>query len=170
MKNNPNIIRSITVSYYRSINKQRIRNVMPLNIVTGGNDAGKSNLLRALNLFFTERDEFGNDFNFEREFSKNRLQTVRAESVKGKQFIKIDVEFNCANAFPKTLPDRVTVTKKWSRDSKVPTVTNNLQSHIDRGKLNTTIRKAEGSLSRFLGAIEFHYIPAIKDNLIFQKN
>lgn len=168
MKNNPNIINKVTISYYRSFDKVILKEIKPINIITGSNDVGKSNLLRALNLFFNEKDEFGQDFNFQKDFSKNRLLTVQKESVKGKQFIRMDVEFNCKNAFPSTLPNKFTVTKRWTRDSVKPVMSHSLQRQIDTGKLQTTIAKAEGSLSKFLNQIEFHYIPAIKDDQLFR--
>lgn len=168
MKNNPNIISKATIYYYRSIDKSILKNIKPVNVITGGNDVGKSNLLRALNLFFNEKDEFGNEFNFQKEFSKNRLSVVQKESVKGQQFIRIDIEFDCRDAFKTTLPDKFIVSKKWTRDSPQPTMTHNLQRLIDTGKLKTTIAKAQGSLSRFLNSIEFHYIPAIKDENLFK--
>ncbi|MFY7671572.1 AAA family ATPase [Tenacibaculum sp. MEBiC06402] len=51
------IIKSIRIKYFRSILNTTRGNIkyLPtkdLNIIVGSNDAGKSNYLRALNLFF----------------------------------------------------------------------------------------------------------------------
>ncbi|KQZ50478.1 hypothetical protein ASD54_09595 [Rhizobium sp. Root149] len=156
------------VKYFRSISSQRIRECKPVNIITGSNDIGKSNLLRALNLFFNEKDEHGKDIVFRDEFSHSRLDAVRRESVKGRQFIQIEIEFNCQDSFQKTLPPRFKVRKTWFRDSKTPNLTHDLERHIALGSLQTTKNKAEGSLQRFLNSIVFTYLPAIKDKNIFQ--
>lgn len=168
MRKNPNLINSVEVKYFRSINSQRIRDCKPVNIITGSNDIGKSNLLRALNLFFNEKDEHGSEIVFRDEFSHSRLDAVRRESVKGRQFIQIEVEFNCQDSFQKTLPPRFKVRKTWYRDSKTPNLTHDLDRHIALGTLQTTKNKAEGSLQRFLNSIVFTYLPAIKDRNIFQ--
>ncbi|KIV66969.1 Putative ATP/GTP-binding protein [Rhizobium sp. UR51a] len=168
MRKNPNLINSVEVKYFRSINSQRIRECKPVNIITGSNDIGKSNLLRALNLFFNEKDEHGADIVFRDEFSHSRLDAVRRESVKGRQFIQIEVEFNCQDSFQKTLPPRFKVRKTWYRDSKTPNLSHDLDRHLANGSLQTTKNKAEGSLQRFLNSIVFTYLPAIKDRSIFQ--
>ena len=166
----PNIINSISIRYFRSINSIDIRNVQQINVFTGSNDAGKSNFIRALNLFFNEKDDNGNHINFVENFSHSRLEAVRKESIKGKQFIQIEIEFNCKNAFANTLPNRFKVKKAWYRDTKgaPDRVSNNLRHYIDKGILDTSINKAEGSLSKFLNSIKFSYVPAIKDKGFFK--
>jgi AAA15 family ATPase/GTPase len=142
MRKNPNLINSVEVKYFRSINSQRIRECKPVNIITGSNDIGKSNLLRALNLFFNEKDEHDAEIVFREEFSHSRLDAVRKESVKGRQFIQIEVEFNCQDSFQKTLPSRFKVRKTWYRESKTPNITHDLERHITLGSLHTTNNKA----------------------------
>ncbi|MGO4124916.1 ATP-dependent endonuclease [Inquilinus sp. YAF38] len=169
MKKLPNIIRSIDIKYYRSINTCKLRNCSEFNIITGKNDVGKSNLLRALNLFFNESAPSGEPITFEEEFSHIRLDQVRKNSVKGKQFIQISIEFNRGKFFLATLPEKFRVTKTWYRDSLYPFITHDLAARIKSGQVDTTIPKAQSSLSRFLGRIEFNYIPAIKDNQTFSE-
>jgi predicted ATPase len=168
MKKNPNVIKNIEIKYFRSINSQRIRECKPINVITGPNDVGKSNLLRALNLFFYEKNELGQEIIFQDESSHSRLNQVRQESIKGKQFIQIEIEFNRQDSFLKTLPVNFKVKKTWYRESSAPIVSNNLDQYLTQGKLSTTKTKAEASLRRFLGSIVFTYIPAIKDKGIFQ--
>lgn len=165
-----NLIHSVTIKYFRSINTVKIKNFSQVNIFTGGNDIGKSNLVRALKLFFDETNESGKPIDFTEEFSHSRLDVVRKDSVKGKQFIQIEVEFNCEGAFQKTLPKRFKVKKTWYRATKGPPnkTDNNLQTFIDNGSLKTSITRAEGSLQRFLGAIVFTCVPAIKDRSFFR--
>ncbi|WP_350147742.1 AAA family ATPase [Pyruvatibacter sp.] len=46
------LIKEIEIAYFRSLYKERIRHVEDMNIFFGRNDSGKSNVVRALNLFF----------------------------------------------------------------------------------------------------------------------
>jgi len=64
-----------------------------MNVVFGRNDSGKSNLLRALNLFFNEETEPGRgEIDFGLDFSDIRRDAAKA--AKGRQFIAIRVDFN----------------------------------------------------------------------------
>lgn len=168
MRKIANIIRSVSIKYYRSINSERLSDLKQINIITGSNDVGKSNVIRALKLFFDGTNDRGQAIDFYEEFSHSRLQVVRQESVKGKQFIQIEVEFNCQGAFEKTLPNRFKVRKTWFKDPAIPPrIDNDLDKHIKAGKIQTSPTKAEGSLQRFLGSIQFTYVPAIKDRQFF---
>ena len=77
------LIRKIEIQYFRSIYWQSITDVSGLNILTGKNDAGKSNVLKALNLFFNNQTDFGVEFDFSKDFNLDRLEQVRKETVKG---------------------------------------------------------------------------------------
>lgn len=46
-------IESVKISKFRSIGQNELFNTSELNIISGSNDSGKSNYLKALNLFFT---------------------------------------------------------------------------------------------------------------------
>lgn len=46
------MIEKIEIQYFRSIYRISFTNVSSINILTGKNDVGKSNVLKALNLFF----------------------------------------------------------------------------------------------------------------------
>lgn len=167
MQQYTNFIRAAEVKYYRSINSSKVRNCCSFNIITGPNDVGKSNFLRALNLFFNHVSPTGEEIDFTEEFSHKRLEVVRKESVKGKQFIQVIVEFNRGPFFPNTLPPKFKVIKTWHRDSLVPTMSDDLPGQISSGKLNTTISKARTSLQKFLNRIRYTYVPAIKDQDTF---
>ncbi|MGQ6388546.1 AAA family ATPase, partial [Serratia sp. IR-2025] len=78
------MIRLISVKNFRSIQN----NVIPIEEITtfvGKNDAGKSNILRCLNLFFNgETDqrtpyEFGADFNINAKVHKQRAKEIVIE-------------------------------------------------------------------------------------------
>ena len=65
------IIDSIEIINFRSIVRlEKGLTMNHLNIIVGQNDIGKSNLLKALNLFFNGQTEIGNTFRFLDDFSK----------------------------------------------------------------------------------------------------
>jgi predicted ATP-dependent endonuclease of OLD family len=71
------IIESIRIKYFRSIlnttrgNQTHIK-ANDLNLIIGSNDAGKSNYLRALNLFFNNQSESNTTFSFWKDYSIQR--------------------------------------------------------------------------------------------------
>jgi len=83
------VIKRIEIQYFRSIYNIVIKDFSDLNMLSEKNDVGKSNILKALNLFFNNEVESGKEFIFADNFNLSRLQEVRKDSVKGKQFIKL---------------------------------------------------------------------------------
>ena len=65
-------ISSIRIKNFRSIRNELITS-KDFNIFVGLNDAGKSNVLKALNLFFTGETDYGKKFSFSNDFE---IQTV----------------------------------------------------------------------------------------------
>lgn len=161
------VIKRIEIQYFRSIYSATIKEIGDINILTGKNDVGKSNVLKALNLFFNNKIEIDNEFNFEENFNLKRLEEVRSNSIKGKQFIRIKVTFNRGDASEKTLPSTFSVTKKWYRNDVFPSeVKNDVELRMKTEKKKYTER-SKTSLTRFLNRIKFFYIPAIKDKSIY---
>src|SRR5690606_28918779 len=103
------LITKIKIDYYRSFNSIIVKDLKDLNIFSGKNDIGKSNILKALDTFFNK-----NKINFSEDYNKARLTEVR-ESIKGKQFIKITIDFKNPGTY-KTLPTEFNVTKSWDKD------------------------------------------------------
>ena len=99
-------IEKIEIQYFRSIYRETITGLKLLNVFTGKNDAGKSNVLKALNLFFNNETDTETPFSFVDDYNFQRLREVRRESIKGKQYIQIKVTFIRGNRFEKTLPER----------------------------------------------------------------
>jgi hypothetical protein len=68
------LIRSIEIAYLRSIHRLRIASLGDLTVFSGANDVGKSNILRALNLFFNNKVNWGEPIDFYQDFSRRRLE------------------------------------------------------------------------------------------------
>ncbi len=168
-------INSIEIKFFRSIYQVKIKNIKHLNIFSGLNDSGKSNLLKALNLFFNNQPDINLEFNFKRDFSKKRLQEVRKESIKGRQFIAIKIEFIRGKQFEMSLPEKFWIRKTWHRYSNIPEITNNIKLRykisnpgIDDKILRKKMTAANQSLMKFLNKIQFEYIPAIKSGVVHE--
>jgi predicted ATP-dependent endonuclease of OLD family len=70
MKNTNKVsIKTISIKHFRSITSVNI-SADKLNIFVGLNDVGKSNILKALNLFFNGETDYNQGFVFEKDFSK----------------------------------------------------------------------------------------------------
>lgn len=161
------MIERIEIQYFRSIYSIVITNTRDLNIFTGKNDVGKSNILRALNLFFNNCIVEEGDYQFQGNYNLQRLEEVRRDTIKGKQFIQVKLTFRRGKQYEKTLPEKFTVTKKWNRDSLTPQISDNIEQQLTKqGRVyNDRVR---ASLTRYLNRIKYIYVPAIKDKHIFE--
>ena len=62
-------IKSVHIRNFRSIVDETI-NLTDFNCFVGKNDSGKSNVLKALNLFFNGETDFNTAFDFESDYSQ----------------------------------------------------------------------------------------------------
>ena len=98
-------IASIRIKNFRSIRNETIA-AKDFNIFVGLNDAGKSNVLKALNLFFTDETDYGKKFSFENDFSY--LFPKTSHSTKE---IRITIKFEIPDTY--TDSGEYTWTKVW---------------------------------------------------------
>ena len=157
------IINSIRIEYYRSLKNISIKNINHLNVFSGVNDVGKSNVLKALDTFFNK-----SKLHFIDDYNKERLTEVKRDSIKGKQFIKISLEFNNTGTYS-TLPKKFTVSKSWDREGNIiESNKDNLETLVKAGKLaKDKLKTSRTSLTKFLNKIRFTYVPAIRDEHFF---
>jgi predicted ATP-dependent endonuclease of OLD family len=150
-------INKIVIKYFRSVYNLNFENISEtLTVFTGKNDVGKSNILRALNLFFNGETDVSEKILFERDFSKIRKKEIKEKS-KERQLISIAIEFKSPSSYA-SLPRTFWVTKIFDRY-------NQIQIILD----NTIPTRSQASVTRFLNSIEYTYIPAIKDKDTFNQ-
>jgi hypothetical protein len=138
--------------------------------MSGKNDVGKSNILKALNLFFNNQTDFETPLNFKNDFNKDRLNEVKRESIKGKQFISIKITFIPPKNYINSIPGNFTISKTWNRDSVIPIEKNNIDAIAKTYNLNSNKSKAaERSIAKLLGRTRFIYVPAVKDKAFQSK-
>lgn len=178
------LIEKIEIKHFRSFDggklqpKVEIVELNDINIFSGANDSGKSNILRALNLFFNNEISPGVPFDIERDLSKIQIkhsnEKAQAKRDSGKKdvrqkdlWVKIRVYFEKEEGG--VLPERFFVEKTWDKNG----VTSSKKHNIKKNKDSNKARAQEGQLSQFLNNISFEYVPAVKDrqffNLLFKK-
>jgi AAA15 family ATPase/GTPase len=182
-----NIIEKIEIKHFRSFDggkdqvKVKIDNLKDLNIFSGANDSGKSNILRALNLFFNNEISPGIKFDKDRDFSKivaNRFDQdienrKRDEAKKRKianendvdekprelrrsdEVISIKLFFN-NDKKQRGLPEKFWISRSYSQK-------NNFEGEY----IYQTDLKGNAQVTLFLNNFKFEYVPAIKDKSYF---
>lgn len=180
------IISRIEIKHFRSFDggkdkpKVRIDNLKDFNVFSGSNDSGKSNVLRALNLFFNNEISPGVQFDKDRDFSKivaNRFdkdieerKIIEFERItalqelgqnekpkdlrRSDEVISIKLYFNNTNR-QRGLPEFFWISRIYSQK-------NNFQGEYN---YQSDLNKAQ--TTAFLNSFRFEYIPAIKDRLFF---
>jgi predicted ATPase len=145
------IIHRIEINYFRSLYTLSISPANDINIFVGGNDVGKSNILKALNLFFNNAPDLDSTFEFVRDLS--RLREDEARSAKGRATVWIRVTFNNFLGW-RSLPPQFPIKRSWNRYSDLP--------------LDTYPKEIPATtIGRFLNKVAFHYVPAVRGRDIF---
>lgn len=146
------IIKKITIKNFRSIEKIEF-NPKSMSIFVGSNDVGKSNILRALNLFFNNQTDYDTFFDFTNDFTKTANTSKKAKEI----VISLEI-------FPPSnytfVGKYIIWTKKWRIDGWVDeTITDQDKNELpNRSKVPAWLRK-----------IKYRYVPAIKGNEFFSK-
>jgi len=152
------LIDEIEISYFRSFYKARLRGMRDLNVIFGKNDIGKSNIVRALNLFFSGRPEHANQFDFPIDFSDRRAAEAET-SDDVRKFLYVKITFKTPPSFQKSLGTTFSVKRQWTV-SRGTSFHEEFSSNIASNRRHIAVR--------FMNRIKFMYIPAIKDARIFE--
>lgn len=145
------LIQSISIRNFRSIKKDTIV-LNNINIFVGLNDAGKSNYLKALNLFFNNETDYHVQFDFNRDFT--HFYNPKSHEAKT---ISIEIRFSVPSSF------KDSGVYCWKKDWRLS------------GDIEESITQANGekpsSRSRVPGAlrrIKYRYVPAVKSREYFK--
>jgi predicted ATPase len=148
------IIKSVQIRKFRSLKSiTKKLDFAELNIFVGQNDQGKSNLLRALNLFFNNETDMDTRFRFSEDYCyhSNTGKGTRHE-------IRIDLVIDPPKRrFKHAKPLRWT--KRWRQDGSVIEE----RKYISSGEEVPT----RDGVSQWLDKIRYRYIPAIKGQSYF---
>jgi predicted ATP-dependent endonuclease of OLD family len=114
-------VEGLEIRYFRSVWRAKIRDLRDITVFSGKNDVGKSNLLKALNLFFNNRTDWNAPFDFARDFSRVRLNEVRKIPFEENNTFKLqsiygeenDTKKVCLQSFQ--LPERGRATQRFPK-------------------------------------------------------
>lgn len=152
------LLRSIEIDKFRSFDSVTIDQLTPNVVLVGPNNSGKSNVLRALSLYFNEEIEPRSFLDVSRDYH------IPSRQSKKKRQISISVEFELPTAFQmrKGLEDAVSLLgshfwlrKTWSLESFDPALTLS-----KNGEQYQQLTLTEAVTARqFLNLITFRYVP-----------
>ncbi len=152
------LIRSVRVRGFRSIEGVGLGEVSPFTVLVGRNNSGKSNLLRALNLFFADAPEPGGELDF-------AIDHHTIPRRKKKKEIIVDVGFDLsawtppqaiARQLAASLGTSFVLRKKWyltkQREAQ-------LEVSVQKQGEEAFVVIPDDIVRSFLGLVNFRYIP-----------
>ena len=150
-------IEKIEMTKFRSLGESETIESYDLNIFSGGNDSGKSNILKALNLFFNNETDFRTRYFSENDFNK----WFRDNNVRGQRNIEITVKFSKGN-----YRDRNGINKGFSA-KKIYNADGGIESlfyDLDGNEIDLKSNSYKRANAVITERIVFIYIPAVRDN------
>lgn len=171
------IITRVEVKNFRSFlgttqsDKAEILNIVDLNIFSGSNDSGKSNLLRALNLFFNDEIDnvhpfrFNSDFNIFKCDSTHKVIEITIYFIINKREFSISKFYNRDGYrnFEYRFTDKIS--KKEIRIDSRPN-----ENKIRYKDNDAVLSKENGyrrSAIKMIQSVSFSYVPAIREGQFF---
>lgn len=157
----PVSIRRIEITNFRSIQKIVIDSAR-LQIIVGNNDAGKSNILRALNLFFNSQTNPGESFDFSTDYN---IYAAKKYSKKARE-IKVKLLLDIPSSYHATNGNLIEWTKSWRSGGFYDESILGIKSYSGpRGGRRTEKQEipARSNIRQLLNNVKYVYIPAIKD-------
>lgn len=144
-------IKKISIRNFRSIQNCSI-DLSDINILFGKNDAGKSNILKALNLFFNNMTDSQKHYNFEDDFCK-------FHSTPNKKAKEITIELTLQPPKHYKDPQQFIWLKKWRLES--------LDEYESIFRLTNSKKPVSKSSEQWAKKLIYRYVPATKDNSFF---
>lgn len=153
------LIEKIEIHRFRSISDASI-DIEEINIFSGINNSGKSNILRALNLFFNGESGLNQKYDFYKDY--NQAFTGQAG---GKRATRIILHFNKQGKAALSKPFSIMRVFEFGRDAVT-------SYHSTDEKIQKKLEKNDGNINRqfttFLNKIEYFYVPAVRDKAFVQ--
>lgn len=151
------LIRAIEVEKFRSCDSVRLQDVGDVTALVGPNNSGKSNVLRALHLFFNDETDPGVFIDFDVDY---RLGLAS----KKKKSISVCVEFELPDKFrfrkglgpvAELLGRRFWVRKTWTLYLDEPVI----EIREPDGRFRRVVADESDRVTHFLNLISFRYVP-----------
>lgn len=153
------LIQKIEIKNFRSIQSLTVK-PKDLAILVGKNDTGKSNILRALDLFFKKKRLDA------REFTKNHNK-FSIQGQKKAKIIRIKIEVPLPRSYVSNNGDYVIWTRTWQSGKEVK---EKIVGKKHKRPFEKSIAISSSSnVKQFLDNIRYMYVPAIKDTTYFSQ-
>ncbi|OXM43340.1 ATP-dependent nuclease [Amycolatopsis alba] len=157
------LIKTVRVESFRSIRNLNVDDIEGYVPIIGLNSSGKSNILRALNLFFNGLvDERHSNVDMSRDLSDYAPQGK-------KKLISVGVEFNLADGFKVRkqedflkehgLKDQIAIQRTWTIDPQGQGIADSFSFGPSLDKLQNADPSQVPNLALFTRAVTFRYIP-----------
>ncbi|PIP17642.1 MAG: hypothetical protein COX43_03205 [Parcubacteria group bacterium CG23_combo_of_CG06-09_8_20_14_all_35_9] len=154
------IIDKIEIKKFRSIYNEKI-SLNSLTIFSGKNNSGKSNVLKALNLFFNSKSSFDQEYQHERDYNKAYTAFAR-----GKREIEISLYFKGQGK--SALKEKFSIYRRFVKGEM-----GGYEYHSNDKSIQAEIDKKNGKITReftrFRNKLEYFYIPAIRDRFFIKQ-
>lgn len=148
----PSFIQKIEIKNFRSIERCELSDINSILLLVGRNDSGKSNLLKALNLFFNNETDHNTPFSFEDDFCRfSKVTSKKASEISITLTIKPPDRFLDGEVFEWK--------KIWRKNSQLP-----VMDSIQRGGKDLLPKT---KIPEWARKIVYRYIPAIKSESYF---
>jgi len=150
-----NLIQSVSIRCFRSIRDGQLENVDAFCVLSGLNNSGKSNFLRALNAFFNGVVERGNPIEIDRDYFRPEVRAKKKKVIRITVHFKLPKEFKFRSKLENVeslLTREFRITKEWKRGEPEPLIYLN-DSEDPVGA------EEKQKVHAFLGLISFRYIP-----------
>lgn len=155
------VISKVEINNFRSIYRLEVEGLSHVNIFSGLNDVGKSNVIKALNLFFNNQVDWHTDLEFERD--TNTFHASKPRNWKTRKLIAVKLTFERPRNRYRSLPKTFWVKRQWDRDY----LTQPRETFGDASGVITDSRK-KSSITKFLKRCRFFYVPAIRGQAYFR--
>ena len=158
-------LKKIEIFNFRSIKSISIK-VSELSVFVGTNDAGKSNILRALNLFFNDETNPNEELAFLIDHNVHNDPNQRAKE------IRVRLEIDIPDAYKKTNGEYIVWEKKWRKNGGLIKPYEYYGVRETKGPRGGTALESieippRSNMHTLLRNINFVYVPAIKDTKYF---
>lgn len=160
-------IRRISIQNFRSIVDLRM-DATDLTVIVGDNDCGKSNVLRALNLFFNGITNPGTPFNFTDDYNR-----FAEEKTKQAKEIEVVLDLELPESYRQKNGDIIRWRKRWRANGlqKTDDYWGIRFEKLKRGDGHREVvipKEGRSRVPSLLSKIQFEYVPAVRSAEFFR--
>jgi len=150
------LVKEITIEGFRSIQEQAITQCGSLNALVGKNSSGKSNVLRALNLFFNGEVEAGKPVVFSRDHYEQIPRRRKKKRISVSVKFCLPGNFNLRKGLEplQRLGEEFVIVRRWELD-QLRRVVDQMDVFVEGQRVN----EDEELGRQFLSLVSYRYIP-----------